>query len=157
MADAICCRGFILWRCSGGTSYTGRCGRKELDFLKEWVKIMKFSKLFNKLLTCDTTVNVYLVTDYIDNGFRANHVGTYVVGEEEAPERETCESSVVNICPVMPLTTLRLGISKTSFASASGLQFILQHAVLRHGRQFYRNHPDKDATITVFLSKAAIS
>lgn len=61
---------------------------------------MKFSKLFNKLLTCDTTVNVYLVTDYIDNGFRANHVGTYVVGEEEAPEREICESSVVNICPV---------------------------------------------------------
>ena len=34
------------------------------------------------------------------NGFRANHVGTYVVGEEEAPEREICESSVVNICPV---------------------------------------------------------
>ena len=61
---------------------------------------MKFSKLFNKLLTCDTTVNVYLVTDYIDNGFRANHVETYVVGEEEAPEREICESSVVNICPV---------------------------------------------------------
>lgn len=42
-------------------------------------------------------------------------------------------------------------------SDTAGLQFILQHAVLRHGRQFYVNHTDKDATITVFLSKAAIS
>lgn len=62
---------------------------------------MKFGKLFNKLLACDTKVNAYLVTDYVGNSSVANYIGTYVVGEEgeEAPEREICESSVVNICP----------------------------------------------------------
>ena len=62
---------------------------------------MKFGKLFNKLLTLNTKVMVYLETDYVGNSSVANYIGTYVVGEEgeEAPEREICESSVVNICP----------------------------------------------------------
>ena len=60
---------------------------------------MKFGKLFNKLLTLNTKVKVYLETDYVGNSSVANYIGTYVVGEEEAPEREICESSVVDICP----------------------------------------------------------
>lgn len=63
---------------------------------------MKFSKLFNKLLPCNTKVKVYLETDYVGNSSVSNYIGTYVVGEEgeeETPEREICESSVVCICP----------------------------------------------------------
>ena len=36
---------------------------------------MKFGKLFNKLLTLNTKVKVYLETDYVGNSSVANYIG----------------------------------------------------------------------------------